>query len=156
MAHPSQYFRPEQLTNTLFLLQSERLQARGARVFSGQGKILFDRLINTSARDTVGRLRQLLAVVIKRLLGQQVNEGFYLPFSPSLLFSSNFGTMLFVLKFVQQLLVLNGGATLRLLKCTFDSEKKGILLFRCLYLQLQDSANKQNVRKDELKKLTEP
>ena len=38
-------------------------------------------------------------------------------FTPCLLSSSNFGTALFVLKFVQQLLVLSVGATSILLKC---------------------------------------
>jgi hypothetical protein len=58
-----------------------------------------------------------LSFWLLRLLTQQA-------FTPCLLSSSNFGTTLFVLKFVQQLLVLSVGATSILLKCIIRFRKK--------------------------------
>jgi hypothetical protein len=64
---------------------------------------------------------------------EQANEDFYLAFSPRLLTSSNFGMTLFILKFVQQLLVLNVGAMLSLLNCTFDSKAKWYTIYFLLF-----------------------
>jgi hypothetical protein len=63
-------------------------------------------------------------VFVASCSAERGTEGFYLRFTPRLLPSANFGMTLFILKFVQQLLVLNVGATLSLLKCTFDSKTK--------------------------------